>query len=197
MSANTNAILQVTDLKKHFPIRKGVLKRTVGHVHAVNGVSFAIRPGESLGLVGESGCGKTTLGKCVVFLQRPTEGTVVFKGTDLGRIPEQEHPLSHVLTHDFGQALNPRAALRVPLDLTDGARGERSGEQQNQGSGDERPPSRGAPVKRHRPLDGQDDHCGFPMTYGRKRDVTGGTGPIRTRDAVPPSGSGCATNDPG
>ena len=83
MSASTNAILQVADLTKHFPIRKGVLKRTVGHVHAVNGVSFTIHPGESLGLVGESGCGKTTLGKCVVFLQRPTGGRVVFKGTDL------------------------------------------------------------------------------------------------------------------
>lgn len=128
MSASTNAILQVTDLKKHFPIQRGVLKRTVGHVHAVNGVSFTIRQGESLGLVGESGCGKTTLGKCVVFLQRPTEGKVVFKGTDLGRIPERElkrlRPQFQMVFQDPFSTLNPRmsveAMLGEPLLLYEG-----------------------------------------------------------------------------
>jgi oligopeptide/dipeptide ABC transporter ATP-binding protein len=128
MSASTNAILQVTDLKKHFPILKGVFKRTVGHVHAVNGVSFNIRPGESLGLVGESGCGKTTLGKCVVFLQRPTEGKVVFKGTDLDRISEQElrrlRPQFQMVFQDPFSTLNPRmsveAMLGEPLMLYEG-----------------------------------------------------------------------------
>jgi len=128
MIANTNAILQVTDLKKHFAIRKGVLKRTVGHVHAVNGVAFTIRPGELLGLVGESGCGKTTLGKCVVFLQRPTEGKVVFKGTDLGRIPEQELrrlcPQFQMVFQDPFSTLNPRMSvesmLGEPLMLYEG-----------------------------------------------------------------------------
>ena len=128
MSASTNAILQVIDLKKHFPIRKGVLKRTVGHVHAVNGVSFTIRPGESLGLVGESGCGKTTLGKCVVFLQRPTEGKVVFNGVDLSGIPEQElrrlRPQFQMVFQDPFSTLNPRmsveAMLGEPLMLYEG-----------------------------------------------------------------------------
>jgi oligopeptide transport system ATP-binding protein len=128
MTARTNAILQVTDLKKHFPIRKGVLKRTVRHVHAVNGVSFTIQPGESLGLVGESGCGKTTLGKCVVFLQRPTEGQVLFNGIDLSRIPEKElrriRPQFQMVFQDPFSTLNPRmsveAMLAEPLMLYEG-----------------------------------------------------------------------------
>jgi oligopeptide transport system ATP-binding protein len=130
MTARTNAILQVTDLKKHFPIRKGVLKRTVRHVHAVNGVSFTIQPGESLGLVGESGCGKTTLGKCVVFLQRPTEGQVLFNGIDLSRIPEKElrriRPQFQMVFQDPFSTLNPRmsveAMLAEPLMLYEGSR---------------------------------------------------------------------------
>jgi len=134
MTASTNAILQVTDLTKHFPIRKGVLKRPVGHVHAVNGVSFTIRPGESLGLVGESGCGKTTLGKCVIYLQRPTAGRVVFKGTDLGGIPVQElrrlRPQFQMVFQDPFSTLNPRmsveAMLGEPLMLYEGLKsGER------------------------------------------------------------------------
>jgi oligopeptide/dipeptide ABC transporter ATP-binding protein len=128
MTARTNAILQVTDLKKHFPIRKGVLKRTVRHVHAVNGVSFTIQPGESLGLVGESGCGKTTLGKCVVFLQRPTEGQVLFNGVDLSGIPEKElrriRPQFQMVFQDPFSTLNPRmsveAMLAEPLMLYEG-----------------------------------------------------------------------------
>ncbi|MBI5580083.1 MAG: dipeptide ABC transporter ATP-binding protein [Deltaproteobacteria bacterium] len=128
MSASTITILQVTDLTKHFPIRKGVLKRTVGHVHAVNGVSFSIRPGESLGLVGESGCGKTTLGKCAVYLQQPTAGKVVFKGTDLGSVPEQElrrlRPQFQMVFQDPFSTLNPRmsveAMLGEPLMLYEG-----------------------------------------------------------------------------
>lgn len=73
-------LLSVRDLAKHYPIREGAIQRVVGHVHAVDGVSFFIRPGETLGLVGESGCGKTTLGRCVSGLQAATSGAVEFGG---------------------------------------------------------------------------------------------------------------------
>ncbi|HET9332386.1 MAG TPA: ABC transporter ATP-binding protein, partial [Gemmatimonadota bacterium] len=67
-------LLEVRDLKKHFPIRRGFWSRTVGSVKAVDGVSFDILPGEVLGLVGESGCGKTTTGRCILRLIEPTSG---------------------------------------------------------------------------------------------------------------------------
>ena len=67
-------LIEVTDLKKHFPIRKGLLRRTSGQVLAVDGISFSINEGETLGLVGESGCGKTTVGRTVLRLIEPTSG---------------------------------------------------------------------------------------------------------------------------
>ena len=72
-------ILQVRDLKKHFPITKGVMGRVVGHVRAVDGVSFDIREGECLGLVGESGSGKTTVGKTILRALKPTAGEVLLR----------------------------------------------------------------------------------------------------------------------
>ncbi|OGO06040.1 MAG: peptide ABC transporter ATP-binding protein [Chloroflexi bacterium RBG_13_56_8] len=77
-------LLQVKDLKKHFPIERGILKRTVGHVKAVDGVSFYIKDGETLGLVGESGCGKTTTGRCILRAIEPTSGEILFKDKETG-----------------------------------------------------------------------------------------------------------------
>jgi ABC-type oligopeptide transport system ATPase subunit len=76
-------LLEVRDLKMHFPIRRGFWSRTVGQVKAVDGVSFDILPGEVLGLVGESGCGKTTTGRCILRLIEPTSGQVLFEGEDV------------------------------------------------------------------------------------------------------------------
>ncbi|MBM0066087.1 ABC transporter ATP-binding protein [Alkalicoccobacillus gibsonii] len=77
------ALLEVNDLKVHFPIKAGILKRTVGHVKAVNGVSFNLEPGQTYGLVGESGSGKTTSGRAVIGLNEITGGKVLFDGQDI------------------------------------------------------------------------------------------------------------------
>ena len=83
--------LEVKDLKKHFPIHKGVFKKVVGHVKAVDGVTFSMNSGETLGLVGESGCGKTTVGRMIMGAYRPTAGTSGFS-------PQMESPESIWLT---------------------------------------------------------------------------------------------------
>ena len=81
MSEPSAAVLDVRDLKKHFPVRKGLLQRAGGTVFAVDGVSFTIRKGETLGLVGESGCGKSTVGRTVLRLIEPTAGSIRIGGT--------------------------------------------------------------------------------------------------------------------
>ncbi len=112
---NGSFLLKVEDLKVHFPIQKGFLKRTVGQVKAVDGVSFSIPPGKTLALVGESGCGKTTLGKGVLRLIPVTSGTILFQGTDLRTLkPAGMRPLRRelqIIFQDPYGSLNPRMRI--------------------------------------------------------------------------------------
>jgi peptide/nickel transport system ATP-binding protein/oligopeptide transport system ATP-binding protein len=84
---NTNHnILEIKNLKKYFPVTSGVLSRVVNHVKAVDNISFGIKQGETLGLVGESGCGKTTASRVILRLDEPTEGHVYFEGSDVFKL---------------------------------------------------------------------------------------------------------------
>ena len=115
-------LLDVADLKVHFPIRKGILQRTVGHVHAVDGVSLAISPGRTLALVGESGCGKTTVGKALLQLIRPTAGSVRLAGEELtglsGRDLRTARRQLQMIFQDPFASLNPR--LRIGEIIAEG-----------------------------------------------------------------------------
>jgi oligopeptide transport system ATP-binding protein len=106
------ALLEVRHVKKYFPIRKGVMQREIAHVHAVDDVSFAVREGETLGLVGESGCGKSTLGRTVVRLLEPTDGEIVFQGTPIQQLGTRRlRPLRREMQMVFQDpyaSLNPR-----------------------------------------------------------------------------------------
>src|SRR5210317_1660258 len=82
-------LLEVKNLKMYFPIHGGILRRRVGWVYAVDGVSLKVQAGETLGLVGESGCGKTTVGRTVARLYKPLAGKVVFDGNDLSRLSQR------------------------------------------------------------------------------------------------------------
>jgi oligopeptide/dipeptide ABC transporter ATP-binding protein len=108
-------LLRVRDLTKHFPIRKGLFSRTVGHVRAVDGVSFDLHAGETLGLVGESGCGKTTTGRCILRLIEPSSGSVRYEdrevtgmaGAELRALRRQ----MQIVFQDPYSSLNPRLTI--------------------------------------------------------------------------------------
>lgn len=122
MTTQTN-LLDVKNLKKYFPIKKGFIKKVVGHVRAVDDVTFTIKEGETLGLVGESGCGKTTTSRCILRAMKPTDGQVLYQTeagqtVDLAQISEAElRPLRcemQMVFQDPFASLNPRMNL---LDL--------------------------------------------------------------------------------
>ena len=109
-------LLSVRGLVKHFPVKKGLLQRTVGRVHAVDGISFDIAEGETLGLVGESGCGKSTAGKTILKLIDPTAGEIRVKGERIDRLSRREmrpwRRQLQVVFQDPYSSLNPRLKIR-------------------------------------------------------------------------------------
>jgi oligopeptide/dipeptide ABC transporter ATP-binding protein len=110
-----DVLLDVRGLVKHFTVGGGLFGGPPGTVRAVDGVSFSLRRGETLGLVGESGCGKTTTGRCILQLERPTSGHVIFEGRDLGALSEAElRPMRRrmqVIFQDPYASLNPRMTV--------------------------------------------------------------------------------------
>jgi len=125
-------LLDVQHVKQHFPIRSGILNRTTAHVHAVDDVTFRLKKGETLGLVGESGCGKTTLSRTIMRLIEPTDGTIAFDGNDITRTGRRQlRPLRRDLQMVFQDpfaSLNPRKRIReilaAPLELHGVAKGD-------------------------------------------------------------------------
>jgi oligopeptide transport system ATP-binding protein len=111
----SEVLLEVENLVKHFPVGGGMFSSPTGAVRAIDGVSFTLRRGETLGLVGESGCGKTTTGRCILRLERPTSGRIVFEGVDLASLGEAEmravRRRVQVIFQDPYSSLNPRMTI--------------------------------------------------------------------------------------
>ena len=125
---NSSAVIRVKDLKKYFPVRKGVFGRTVGHVHAVDGVSFDINEVETLGLVGESGCGKSTVGRTLIRLLEPTSGSIYLGNHELTHLHSKDlrphRKKMQMIFQDPFASLDPRMTARdivgELLDVHDG-----------------------------------------------------------------------------
>ncbi len=108
-------LLEVTGLKKYYPLTAGIVARHIGDIKAVDGVSFSVSEGESLGLVGESGCGKSTLGKTILRLEEPTGGRVIYKGTDITRLDKRAlrevRKEMQIIFQDPEASLDPRMTI--------------------------------------------------------------------------------------
>ncbi|MCF6136714.1 ABC transporter ATP-binding protein [Pseudalkalibacillus berkeleyi] len=118
--ASTDTILEVSNLKMHFPVKAGIMQRTVGHVKAVDGITFTLKRGETLGIVGESGCGKSTLGRAIIRLYTPTSGKILFNNQDITTTPEGELRKSvrrqmQMIFQDPFASLNPRKSLGTSI----------------------------------------------------------------------------------
>ncbi len=115
MTAEKEVLLKVENLKKYFPIMRGVVRRKVGDVKAVDGISFDLYRGETLGLVGESGCGKSTTGRVILQLYQATDGSVIFQGKDLaqlrGEALRRVRPKMQMIFQDPHASLNPRMTV--------------------------------------------------------------------------------------
>jgi oligopeptide transport system ATP-binding protein len=109
-------LLEIKDLKKYFPVKKGILSRPAGDVRAVDGVSFSLGRGKTLGLVGESGCGKTTLGRSILRLIEPTSGEIIFNGQDLLHLTREElrkaRASFQIIFQDPFSSLDPRMSVK-------------------------------------------------------------------------------------
>ncbi|MED1738203.1 dipeptide ABC transporter ATP-binding protein [Bacillus swezeyi] len=110
-------LLELKEVKKYFPIRSGIFQKKIGDVKAVDGLSFSLKRGETLGIVGESGCGKSTAGRTMIRLYKPTSGQILFKGRDISDLPEEalrktvRKNIQMVFQDPFA-SLNPRKTLR-------------------------------------------------------------------------------------
>ncbi len=148
-------LLQIRDLKVHFPIRKGLFKRVVGHVYAVDGVDMEIPRGRTLALVGESGCGKTTVGKGLLQLIRPTAGSVSYRGQELTRLKGEAlrrlRSQLQIIFQDPFSSMNPR--MMVSNILEEGMRAQQIGE---------------SAAERQRHIASLLEHVGLPASAARR-----------------------------
>ncbi len=136
METANNVLIRVENLKMHFPIYRGVIARKVGAVHAVDGVSFNVKQGETLGLVGESGCGKSTTGRTILQLYKPTAGNIYYKDTNLVQLKSEPMRMMRremqMIFQDPYASLNPRMTVRDIIGEPLMAFGEGTGKEINE-----------------------------------------------------------------